>query len=411
EHQAAKNAAKELRSKRSALQLESAALKTEIEQANAKLYEVKIRKNNLELDLKSAQSEDGALQAACAKRAEQIVKSNERIDMLNAEKLNNEAKLAAQRDNLAALEIAETKLRAGLNELKNDFDAKTAALSKNNARVNELTIKAHDLENVLANHRRARTIIINTLLETWNTTPEEARMKWGGKEVDLERVKMMRRRIENMGAVNMTAPEEYDALTSRNDFLRKQIEDLENAKKDLKAAISKINSTTKENFRYTFERVKTHFKTIYQTLFRGGEAELILTDPENLLETGIDINVQPPGKKLLNISALSGGEKALTAISLLFAFFTHNPSPFCILDEADAPLDEANIERFLNLIKEFSERTQFIVVTHNKRTMEAAQMLYGVTMEESGVSKVLSLNLREQDAKTRELVESSSAAK
>jgi chromosome segregation protein len=409
EHAAAKTAAEELRSKRTSLQQEAAALKTEIEQANAKLYEVKIRKNNLELDLKSAQAEEGALQAACAKRAEQILKSNERIATLNAEKLNNEAKLAAQRDNLAALEIAEAKLRAGLNELKTAFDAKASALGKNKMHLNELTIKAHDLENALTNHRRSRTVIINSLLETWNTTPEEARMKWGDKEVDLERVKMMRKRIENMGAVNMTAPEEYDALTGRNDFLRKQIEDLDNAKKDLKAAISKINATTKENFRYTFEQVKMHFKTIYQTLFRGGEAELTLTDPENLLETGIDINVQPPGKKLLNISALSGGEKALTAISLLFAFFTHNPSPFCILDEADAPLDEANVERFLNLIKEFSQRTQFIVVTHNKRTMEAAQMLYGITMEESGVSKVLSLNLREQDAKTRELVEAAAA--
>ena len=405
EHEEAKKAAESLRQNRAALQQEAASLKTEIEQANAKLYEVKIRKNNLELDLKSAAAEEAALQAANAKRAEQIVKSNERINALNEEKLCNEAKLSALRDNLAQLELAETKLRESLNELKTDFDAKNTALNKNKARVNELTIKSHDLENTLTNHRRQRTAIINSLLETWNTTPEEARMKWGDKEVDLERVKMMRRRIESMGAINMTAPEEYDALTTRNNFLRKQIEDLDNAKRDLKTAIAKINTTTKENFKYTFEQVKMHFKSIYQTLFRGGEAELTLTNPENLLETGIDIIVQPPGKKLLNISALSGGEKALTAISLLFAFFTHNPSPFCIMDEADASLDEANVERFLNLIKEFSQRTQFIVVTHNKRTMEAAQMLYGITMEESGVSKVLSLNLKEQDAKTRELVE------
>ncbi len=154
--------------------------------------------------------------------------------------------------------------------------------------------------------------------------------------------------------------------------------------------------------------MRTHFKSIYQTLFVGGEAELTLTNPEDLLETGIDIIVQPPGKKLLNISALSGGEKALTAISLLFAFFTHNPSPFCILDEADAPLDEANVERFVNLLKEFTKKTQFIVVTHNKRTMEAAQMLYGVTMEEHGVSKVLSLDLKNQSSAERQLVEAAS---
>jgi chromosome segregation protein len=409
EHEEAKKAAEELRNKRTALQQEAAALKAEIEQANSKLYEVKIRKSNLELDLKSTENEASALTEADKKRADQVVKANERIAALNGEKLSNEAKLMAQRDALAALELAENKMRGDLNILKTDFDSKNTSLNKNKTSVNELTIKAHDLENTLTNHRRQKTGIINSLLEAWNTTPEEARMKWGDKQVDFERVKMMRKRIENMGAVNMTAPEEYDALTGRNDFLKKQIEDLENAKRDLKAAISKINTTTKENFKYTFEQVKTHFKAIYQTLFVGGEAELTLTNPENLLETGIDIIVQPPGKKLLNISALSGGEKALTAISLLFAFFTHNPSPFCILDEADAPLDEANVERFINLIKEFTQKTQFIVVTHNKRTMEAAQMLYGVTMEESGVSKVLSLNLKERDAKTRELVEAASA--
>ncbi|MDR0734558.1 MAG: chromosome segregation protein SMC [Elusimicrobiota bacterium] len=408
EYEQAKQAAETLRRHRASLQASATALKTEVEQANAKLYEVKIRKNNLELDLKSTSAEETALQSAAAKRAEQIVKSNERIASLDGEKLSNEAKLAALRDNLAALEIDETKLRDSLNLLKTDFNAKNTALNKSKSRASELTIKAHDLENTLTNHRRQRTAIINNLLEAWNTTPEEARMKWGDKEVDLERVKMMRKRIENMGAVNMTAPEEYDALTARNDFLRKQIEDLETAKRDLKTAIAKINATTKENFKYTFEQVKMHFKSVYQTLFHGGEAELTLTNPDNVLETGIDIAVQPPGKKLLNISALSGGEKALTAISLLFAFFTHNPSPFCILDEADAPLDEANVERFINLIKEFSQRTQFIVVTHNKRTMEAAQMLYGITMEESGVSKVLSLNLADQNAQTRELINSAS---
>ena len=215
----------------------------------------------------------------------------------------------------------------------------------------------------------------------------------------------MRKRIENMGAVNMTAPEEYDALNERHTFLKSQIHDLEEAKKDLRSAIHKINITTRDNFRYTFDQVKMHFKNTYQSLFRGGECDLVLTDPENLLETGIEIYAQPPGKKLLNISSMSGGEKTLTALSLLFAFFTHNPSPFCIMDEADAALDEANVERFVNLIKEFSASTQFIVVTHNKRTMEAARRLYGITMEESGVSKTMSVNLadRSEAAKKEEL--------
>ena len=407
-YEEAKGNIQTLREKRESLEKEEQTLKAEIEQANAKLYEAKIKKNNLDLDLRTATSEEQSLRQAQNKRSENVAKATERIKVLEGEKLSSQAKLAAQRDSLAALEVAENKMRGDLNLIKTEFDEKSTALNKRKARINELTLKAHDLENALGNHRRQKTAIINNLLESWNITPQEAQMKWGEVKVDYERVKMMRKRIENMGAVNMTAPEEYDALTQRNDFLKKQIEDLGNAKRDLKAAINKINATTKENFKYTFDQVRTHFKSIYQTLFVGGEAELTLTDPENLLETGVEITVQPPGKKLLNISALSGGEKALTAVSLLFAFFTHNPSPFCILDEADAPLDEANVERFTNLIKEFSSKTQFIVVTHNKRTMEAAQMLYGVTMEESGVSKVLSLNLKDQDSRTRRLVAAAS---
>lgn len=404
----AKNVAEQARKQREGLQNKEETLKAEIEQANAKLYEAKIKKNNLELDFKTALTEETSLKEAQVKRGENIIKANERIKTLDAEKLSSQAKLSAQRDTLAALEVAENKMQGDLNALKTDFEEKNTKLNSYKTSINELTLKAHDLENALTNHRRQKTAIINNLLESWNITQQEAQMKWGGIKVDYERVKMMRKRIENMGAVNMTAPEEYDALTQRDTFLKKQIEDLSCAKRDLKAAISKINATTRDNFKYTFEQVRSHFKNIYQSLFVGGEAELILTSPENLLETGIEITVQPPGKKVLNISALSGGEKALTVVSLLFAFFTHNPSPFCILDEADAPLDEANVERFTNLIKEYAKKTQFIVVTHNKRTMEAAQMLYGVTMEENGVSKVLSLNLKDQDAKTKNLVEAAS---
>ena len=176
-----------------------------------------------------------------------------------------------------------------------------------------------------------------------------------------------------------------------------QQQDLLKAKDDLKSAITKINQSTIENFKKTFEQVRENFKGLYKTLFNGGEAELTLTDESNLLESGIDVFAQPPGKKLLNISALSGGEKALTAIALLFAFFMVKPSPFCILDEVDAPLDEANLGRFINLLKTFSEKTQFLVITHSKKTMESADVLYGVTMEELGVSKVISVKLQKTE--------------
>ena len=388
---------------------EAEKLKAQINTLSAQLYEVKIKKNNVELDLKSTEYEFNSLTNSEANRNEKIASSNLRLKNLAEEKLSTQAKLSAERDTLAKLEVDEHKMRADLEALKKEFNDKTAALNACKKESSDLTIRKNDLENALSNARRQRTTVVNNLFESWNITPEEAQMNYGDKTVDYERVKMMRKRIENMGAVNMTAPEEYDALTERNTFLRTQIADLESAKKDLKSAISKINHTTRENFKYTFDQVRMHFKNIYQTLFRGGECDLVLTQPDNLLETGIEIYAQPPGKKLLNITSMSGGEKTLTAMSLLFAFFTHNPSPFCIMDEADAALDEANVERYVNLIKEFSKTTQFIVVTHNKRTMEAARMLYGITMEESGVSKVMSVNLADrsnpEEVKKKEALE------
>lgn len=396
-HAEAVSRGEELKKSQITLRENAEKLKGEINALSAKLYEVKIKKNNVELDLKSTEYEFNSLTASEGQRNQKIASANLRLKSLAEEKLSTQAKLSTERDALAKLEIDEHKMRADLETLKKDYSDKLAALNACKKESSELTIKRNDLENALSNARRQRTTVVNNLFESWNITPEEAQLNYGDKTVDYERVKMMRKRIENMGAVNMTAPEEYDALTGRNTFLRTQIADLESAKKDLKSAINKINQTTRENFKYTFEQVRMHFKNIYQTLFRGGECDLVLTQPDNLLETGIEIYAQPPGKKLLNITSMSGGEKTLTAMSLLFAFFTHNPSPFCIMDEADASLDEANVERYVNLIKEFAKTTQFIVVTHNKRTMESARMLYGITMEESGVSKVMSVNLAERN--------------
>ena len=396
-HAEAVSRGEELKKSQITLRENAEKLKSEINALSAKLYEVKIKKNNVELDLKSTEYEFNSLTASEGQRNQKIASANLRLKSLAEEKLSTQAKLSTERDTLAKLEIDEHKMRADLETLKKDYSDKLAVLNACKKESSDLTIKRNDLENALSNARRQRTTVVNNLFESWNITPEEAQLNYGDKTVDYERVKMMRKRIENMGAVNMTAPEEYDALTERNTFLRTQIADLESAKKDLKSAINKINQTTRENFKYTFEQVRMHFKNIYQTLFRGGECDLVLTQPDNLLETGIEIYAQPPGKKLLNITSMSGGEKTLTAMSLLFAFFTHNPSPFCIMDEADAALDEANVERYVNLIKEFAKTTQFIVVTHNKRTMESARMLYGITMEESGVSKVMSVNLAERN--------------
>jgi len=204
----------------------------------------------------------------------------------------------------------------------------------------------------------------------------------------------LRQRIETMGPVNLAAPEEYEKLEQRYRFLKSQEEDLVNSSEDLRKVISKIDATTRANFKRTFTSVQKNFQKIFTELFEGGEAELVLTNEVDLLETGVDIVAQPPGKKLQNISLLSGGEKALCAIALLFAIFMVKPSPFCVLDEVDAALDDANLQRFNRLLREFVNRAQFIVVTHNKKTMEMSDVLYGITMEEFGVSKLISVKFQ-----------------
>ena len=195
--------------------------------------------------------------------------------------------------------------------------------------------------------------------------------------------------------MNQAAQEEYRAAKDRYDFLKKQYEDMVQARDRLETVISGINSDMTRRFREAFAKINGYFADCYEKLFGGGRARLRILDEKNLLESGIDIEAQPPGKKMRNLSLFSGGERALTVIALLFALLTYQPAPFVILDEIDAPLDETNIDRFAQFLKAYGQKTQFIVITHRKGTMEAADVLHGVTMEESGVSRVLSVKLSE----------------
>jgi chromosome segregation protein len=285
-----------------------------------------------------------------------------------------------------------------LQELSNKIDELGSRLKNLQAEHDQAQADLHQHE-VQATALRSKVDLLKTRLwDEWQLTVADAQAKYKGVEADAERIETLRRRIANMGNINMAAPEEYAVLTEKQRFLIEQINDLLKAKDDLKAAIAKINISTRENFRQTFHDVREHFRRLYGVLFEGGEADLILTDPENMLETGVDIVAQPPGKKLQSISLLSGGEKTLTAIALLFAFFMVKPSPFCMLDEADAALDDANIERFAAILREFQNKTQFLIVSHNKRTMEAADVMYGVTMEEKGISQLISVDFRKKAA-------------
>lgn len=214
-----------------------------------------------------------------------------------------------------------------------------------------------------------------------------------------QEVAEMRGRIERMGAVNLAALEEYEEQNQRLEFLTTQRKDLIDSKEQLESSIEAIDETTKRLFHETFESVRGHFIEMFRRLFNGGKADLVIEQEgdDPLLDGGIEIYAQPPGKKLQSITLMSGGEKAMTAISLLFGLFLHKPAPFAILDEIDAPLDDANVERFKNVVAEFAQDIQFIIISHNKQTMALADALYGVTMEESGVSKLVSVRFEHAD--------------
>ena len=208
-----------------------------------------------------------------------------------------------------------------------------------------------------------------------------------------EEIAELRARIQRMGEVNLAAIGEYEELTERSAFLTAQQEDLERSMADLQRTITKLNRMCRMRFKETFEEINREFQAIFPKLFDGGKASLLLTDENDYLETGVDIVAQPPGKKLQSVGLLSGGEKALTAVSLLFAIFLTKPSPFCFLDEVDAPLDDVNLERFIDMVKEMTRLSQFMIITHNKRTMLAADVLYGITMEDPGVSRIVAVEM------------------
>ena len=208
------------------------------------------------------------------------------------------------------------------------------------------------------------------------------------------RIDELLRLIERMGSVNLDAMREHAEAEQRFTFYTTQKADLEKALSDLTRAIQQMNRESRRLFEETFEAINARFKEIFPRMFRGGRAELRMTQPEDMLETGIDIVAQPPGKKLSSIELMSGGEKALTAVSLIFAIFQIKPSPFCILDEVDAPLDEANVARYNEMVRSMTDRSQFILITHIKRTMQLVDVLYGVTMPEAGVSKIVSVKIK-----------------
>ncbi len=260
--------------------------------------------------------------------------------------------------------------------------------------INELKIELGQLE-------VKQQDLIERVREDLQIELAEAYKTYTDQEVDWEAIKAeitdLRSKIERLGNVNLDAIDEQESLESRHEFLSSQLEDLNSSKAQLQQLINRLNKKSREKFQETFEEIRGHFQEIFRKLFGGGKADIVLDDVEDILEAGIDVIARPPGKETRSISLLSGGEKSMTALALLFAVFQTKPSPFCLLDEVDAALDEANNERFNMLVKEFQKTSQFVVITHSKRTMSMADVLFGITMQIRGVSKKISVKFDEYE--------------
>lgn len=282
-------------------------------------------------------------------------------------------------------------LRARIDELSTSMKTLRADLDERRTKVAEVELGLQEInlerQHLLADVRGRFDLQLTEILIDYHDRPLAGRP-------ERERQKELKRILSRMGEVNLTAIDEFEEVSSRFEYLTHQRDDLELAINQLQEAIDKINRTTRDLFKTTFDAVNERFTQLFPRLFGGGSAHLKMTDPADLLGTGVEIEARPPGKQPRTLALLSGGEQALTAVSLVFAIFLIKPSPFCILDEVDAPLDDANVGRFISLVRELAQSTQFIFITHNKVSMEGADRLYGVTMEQRGVSKLVSVNLR-----------------
>ncbi len=405
EIEAARGAVDEAKQELNAAEAIFAERQRSVEEQGARVTEVRVRAAQAR---ERAESDRGALERL-SRSIEALDQREERLRGDVTEGARQQGVLAAQllvareqigeaitrameaHERLGEVRARYEEARHALGVAETDLRGLRTRIEEVSARVTELTLRDRELSMELEHlieqiGERHRVDIRHVLDQYHNRSLPDEQVR--------QRVKELLRLIERMGAINLTAIEEYEEKSVRYEQLKAQSDDLNEALRKLEKAIREMNRESRRMFKEAFVAVNERFKRIFPQLFRGGKAELALTDPGDLLESGIDIRAQPPGKKLGSLELMSGGEKALTAVALIFAIFQYKPSPFCLLDEVDAPLDEANISRFAQAISQMTDRSQFIVITHSKRTMEFADVLYGVTMEQPGVSKVVSVELK-----------------
>ncbi len=351
------------------------------ESIKAKTNQIRVLKDNLEKIKLDIEGTTNIIEGALSKEEEEIISQYYEAVRQKEAMTKELERLTKEKNDLAeALEDYEISVK----KENSAYSQKTEELKNLEISVNRLDVK---LDNLL-----------NMLSESYSMTYEKALENY---KLDIEyniaktTVNSLRRKIKEIGIVNLAAPDEYDRVSTRYEFLLNQVTDLNKAENTLLEIIEEMDKVMVKEFNTAFKTINDNFEATFRELFKGGKASLKLTDPNNLLETGIEIVASPPGKKLTSISLLSGGEKTLTAISLLFAIIKSRPAPFCILDEVEAALDEVNVDTFGQYVKNLKDKSQFILITHKKKTMEYADVLYGITMQESGVSKLVSVKLEE----------------
>lgn len=412
-----------------ALRMDVAEKKQRLELLQRGLEELDRRLRELAAQRERREREAAGLEQQLASLATEAQEQQALAARLGAELEQAHAVLEGRRDTLVAADRRMQGLEESLQRLREDLDTRNAEL---NAAEVQLARQRSELEFLVAEAQKehnADMARVDWRREVWAAgdpvqdrvkvdlddeepmdDPAVVRPEPGRSELeriatsanwtDIEQeIRSLRARIDAMGPVNLVAIEEYKELKERHEFLKEQSDDLWHAKDQLMSAIEDINRTSTELFQATFDQVRKNFRYTFDTLFGGGEADLELIDTGDVLEAGIDISARPPGTKLRSIALLSGGQKTMTAVALLFAIYMVKPSPFCVLDEIDAPLDDANIGRFCKMLEGFLEYSQFLIITHNKRTISAANTLYGVTMQERGVSRVLSMRYNRHDQK------------
>ena len=366
---------------------------------------------NLKISVSSFDESEASIQEIQERINQELENAHTSIENKNVQieqiKKDNEDLEKSIQETLQKIEEVKESVNSSsskIEELKKERAQKSEKLSKQE---DEITVKfkvIEDLKGQLVKLDVKKTKIeedingiINKMWEEYELTPNNAEQYQKPENVALtqRRVNSLRTEIRELGSVNVDSIEEYKNLKDRYDFMSEQRLDLENTMSKLRKVISDMTQIMKEQFKEKFKVINKNFGEVFAELFGGGKAELTLEDEENILECGIEITVQPPGKKLQNMMLLSGGEKAFTAIALLFAILKINPAPFCVLDEIEAALDDVNVFRYADYLKKFTDHTQFLVITHRKGTMEVADTVYGVTMEESGISKLLSMKLKQ----------------